>query len=98
MNPASEKSFDIIALEKFMKEHGYTRKDLESQLGTRARVSEVLSGKRQLSVSMLRNLVNNWNMDANLLLRNPITKPKKIIKQKNSDSPTNKNSILWLLD
>ena len=31
MDDNSEKSFDILALEKFMKEHGYSRKDLEEQ-------------------------------------------------------------------
>ncbi len=100
MNSSAEKSFEIVALEKFMRERGYSRKDLEAQLGTRARVSEVLGGKRQLSVSMLRNLVNNWNIDANLLLRDPALKHKKVTKpQKTIPKPEeNQNSILWLLD
>ena len=92
MNGNLEKSFDIIALEKFMRENGYTRKDLEEQLGTRARVSEVLAGKRKLSVSMLKNLVNNWNMDANLLLRVPKN------QQHTQSSDENKDSIVWMLD
>ncbi|MBE6411924.1 MAG: helix-turn-helix domain-containing protein [Opitutales bacterium] len=96
MDDNSEKSFDILALEKFMKEHGYSRKDLEEQLGTRARVSEVLSGKRQLSISMLKNLVNNWNMDANLLLKDPSLKTKKVQPKKSSSEE--KTSIVWMLD
>ena len=94
MDDNSEKSFDILALEKFMKEHGYSRKDLEEQLGTRARVSEVLSGKRQLSISMLKNLVNNWNMDANLLQKDPSLKTKKVEPK----STEEKTSIVWMLD
>ena len=100
----TEKPFDILALEKFMRERGYTRKDLELQVGTRARVSEVLSGRRQLSVSMLRNLVNNWGIDANLLLRDPSAKHAKA-KPSNPRGEREKqpakaadSSILWMLD
>ena len=96
MNGNSEKSFDIIALEKFMQEKGYSRKDLEEQLGTRARVSEVLAGKRSLSISMLKNLVNNWGMDANLLLRDPSLKSKP--RKEEQTSAQTKDSIVWMLD
>ena len=35
------KSHEITVLEEFMKENGFTRKDLEAQVGSRSRVSEV---------------------------------------------------------
>lgn len=87
------KSHEITALEEFMKENGFTRKDLEAQLGSRSRVSEVLSGKRQLSISMLKNLVNNWGIDANILLRDPSSKPAPAAERKSG-----KDSIVWMLD
>jgi len=39
-----------------MENLGLTRKDLEPMIGTRARVSEVLSGKRRLTLDMIRRL------------------------------------------
>jgi transcriptional regulator with XRE-family HTH domain len=39
-----------------MEDAGLTRKDLEPMIGTRARVSEVLSGKRRLTLDMIRRL------------------------------------------
>ena len=43
-----------------MEEYGYTRKDLEKQLGAPSRVSEFLNGKRKLTLNMIRNLHKNW--------------------------------------
>jgi len=40
----------------YMDNQGLTRKDLEPMIGTRARVSEVLSGKRRLTLDMIRRL------------------------------------------
>jgi HTH-type transcriptional regulator/antitoxin HigA len=40
----------------YMEDAGLTRKDLEPMIGTRARVSEVLSGKRRLTLDMIRRL------------------------------------------
>ncbi len=46
-----------IAFITFMLEQkGLTRKDLEPMIGSRARVSEVLSGKRSLTLNMIRKL------------------------------------------
>lgn len=39
-----------------MEQLGLARKDLEPLLGSRSRVSEVLSGKRELSLAMIRRL------------------------------------------
>jgi len=39
-----------------MEQKGMTRKDLEPLIGSRARVSEVLSGRRPLSLAMIRRL------------------------------------------
>jgi HTH-type transcriptional regulator/antitoxin HigA len=46
----------IAAIKYRMEEKGFTPRDLEPYIGSRARVSEVLSGKRQLSIDMIRSL------------------------------------------
>jgi HTH-type transcriptional regulator/antitoxin HigA len=48
---------DPISAIKFrMEEKGLTPRQLEPYIGSRARVSEVLTGKRQLSIEMIRSL------------------------------------------
>lgn len=46
----------MAAIKFRMHEMGLTPRQLEPFIGTRARVSEVLSGKRQLSIDMIRSL------------------------------------------
>lgn len=47
---------------------GLTRKDLEPLLGSRSRVSEVLSGKRGLSLAMIRRLRDELGLSADVLV------------------------------
>ena len=61
---------DPIALIEFaMEQRGADRTDLEPMIGTRGRVSEVLNRKRPLSISMIRNLRDNWQLPADVLVR-----------------------------
>lgn len=46
----------VVALEYYMESRGLTRKDLEIAIGSRARVSEILNRKRQLTLTMIRKL------------------------------------------
>lgn len=46
----------IEAIKFRMDQMGLTRKDLEPFIGSRARVAEVLNGKRNLSLNMIRRL------------------------------------------
>ncbi len=46
----------VAAIEFQMDQMGLSRADLEQYIGTRARVSEILNGKRGLSIEMIRNL------------------------------------------
>lgn len=46
----------VAAIKFRMDEKGLSARELEPFIGTRARVSEVLSGKRQLSIDMIRSL------------------------------------------
>jgi HTH-type transcriptional regulator/antitoxin HigA len=51
-----------------MDQHGLTRSDLIPLLGTASRVSEVMNGKRELSMSMVRNLRERFHISADLLV------------------------------
>jgi HTH-type transcriptional regulator / antitoxin HigA len=51
-----------------MQQHGLSRADLVPLLGTPSRVSEVLNGKRQLSMSMVRKLRDRFRISADLLI------------------------------
>jgi HTH-type transcriptional regulator/antitoxin HigA len=51
-----------------MAQHGLSRADLVPLLGTPSRVSEVLAGKRELSMSMVRRLRARFHVSADLLV------------------------------
>ena len=55
-------------LRYLMEQHGLTRADLVPILGTPSRVSEVLSGKRELSMTMVRRLRERFHVSADLLI------------------------------
>jgi HTH-type transcriptional regulator / antitoxin HigA len=57
---------DLLAY--LMDQHGLSRADLVPLLGTASRVSEVLNGKRELSMSMVRNLRERFQISADLLI------------------------------
>ena len=51
-----------------METHGYTQGDLARVLGSRARASEIISGKRPLSLSMIRRLAASWKIPVEALV------------------------------
>jgi len=51
-----------------MDQHGLSRADMVPLLGTSSRVSEVLNGKRELSLTMVRRLRERFNISADLLI------------------------------
>lgn len=57
---------DIILFR--MEQNGLTQKDMTAYLGSPSKVSEVLSGKRPLSLTMIRKLHKGLNIPADLLL------------------------------
>lgn len=61
--------YPIEAIKFRMEQQGLTRKDLEGIIGTRARIAEVLSGKRELSIAMIRRLNTELNIPADILIR-----------------------------
>ena len=51
-----------------MEQHGLMRADLVPLLGTASRVSEVMSGKRELSMTMVKRLRERFHVPADLLI------------------------------
>ncbi len=58
----------IEAIRFRMDQLGLVRKALEPSIGSRARVSEVLSGKRSLTLEMIRRLHQRLGIPAEVLL------------------------------
>ena len=59
----------IEAIYYYMETRGWSRRDLESCLGSRARVSEVLSRKRSLTLEMIRKLNQELGIPAEILIQ-----------------------------
>ena len=57
---------DIIKFR--MEQNGLTAKDMTAYLGSPSKVSEVLSGKRPLSLAMIKKLHKGLHISADLLL------------------------------
>jgi len=58
-----------------MDQHGLSRADMVPILGTASRVSEVLSGKKELSMTMVQRLRTRFGVPADVLL--PPVKAKR---------------------
>ena len=54
-----------------MAQQGLTQKDLVPMIGSPSKVSEVLNGKRPLSLSMIRRLHEGFGIPAEVLIREP---------------------------
>ena len=61
----------IAAVEFRMDQAGWTQRDLIPFIGSRAKVSEVLSGKRAITMSMARALHGHLGIPADVLLQEP---------------------------
>ena len=59
----------IEAILHHMESQGLSRRDLEPYLGSRARVSEILSRKRPLSLDMIRKLQSGLGISADILVQ-----------------------------
>jgi HTH-type transcriptional regulator/antitoxin HigA len=59
----------IEAIKFRMEQQGLSRKDLESLIGTRTRVAEVLNRRRNLSIGMIRRLHKTLGISAEILIR-----------------------------
>ncbi|MEA3182625.1 MAG: HTH-type transcriptional regulator / antitoxin HigA [Gammaproteobacteria bacterium] len=59
-----------------MEQHDLSRADLVPLFGTPSRISEVLNGKRDLSMSMVRKLRDRFHIPADLLI--PPTRRRRL--------------------
>ncbi|MEH2327757.1 helix-turn-helix domain-containing protein [Nostoc sp.] len=64
-----EKPDPIEAIQYNMDTRGWSRRDLESCLGSRARVSEILSCKRSLTLEMIQKLNQELGIPAEILIQ-----------------------------
>jgi len=71
-----DKPDPIEAIKFRMEQQGLKQKDLIPYMGSPSKVSEVLSGTRQLTLSMIRNLSVKLKIPAEVLLKNSESKPK----------------------
>jgi HTH-type transcriptional regulator / antitoxin HigA len=62
----------VEALKFRMEQAGVSRKDIEPYLGGKSKVSEVLSGKRELTLSSIRALHKHLGIPAEVLIRRPM--------------------------
>jgi HTH-type transcriptional regulator/antitoxin HigA len=58
----------VEAIQFRMEQQHLSRKDLEPLIGSRARVSEVLTGKRPLTLEMVRRVKSGLGISADLLI------------------------------
>jgi len=65
----------IVAIEHRMEALGFGRKDLAPILGSKSRVSEVLSRKRKLTMEMVRNLNAKMGIPARTLIQDYELRP-----------------------
>jgi HTH-type transcriptional regulator/antitoxin HigA len=65
-----------------MDQHGLKRSDMIPILGTASRVSEVLSGKKGLSMTMIQRLRARFGVPADVLLPAPKLRTKRGAKRK----------------
>jgi HTH-type transcriptional regulator/antitoxin HigA len=70
----------IEAILYYMESRGLSRQDLESYIGSRARVSEVLNRRRSLTIGMIRDLHTGLGIPADILIQPyEVTKPLEIL-------------------
>jgi HTH-type transcriptional regulator/antitoxin HigA len=52
-----------------MEQAGYKQSDLAKVVGLKSRASEILNRKRKLSLEMIRQLHENWNIPTDILIQ-----------------------------
>lgn len=78
--PRSPRTTDTIRY--LMDQHGLSRADMIPILGSASRVSEVLSGKKSLSMTMVQRLRARFHVPADVLLPPVKAKGRRKVKKK----------------
>ena len=66
----------VDAIKFHIEQQGLSRKDLEPLIGSRARVAEVLNGRRGLSLAMVRRLNAELGIPAEVLIQGHTRAPR----------------------
>jgi HTH-type transcriptional regulator/antitoxin HigA len=62
----------VEAIRFAMEQRGLSRRDLETYIGSRARVAEILNRKRSLTLPMIRKLHTGLGIPAEVLIREAV--------------------------
>ncbi len=84
--PIPEPDDPVQVLEYYMESRGLSRSDLIAYLGSKERVSEVLSHKRLLSLQMIRRLHAGLGIPADLLIGKQSHNSAPAVKSQTSPS------------
>lgn len=76
----------VSYIESTMKRRGMRKSDLVKYMGSRSRVSEVMSRKRKLSLSMMRALHEGLGIPADILLSKTTAKPANTRKTRRPET------------
>ena len=71
-HPEQEFQDAVEAIKFYMESQGLTQRDLVPMIGSRSKVSEVLSGTRGITMSMARALHQHLGISADVLLKEPV--------------------------
>ncbi len=58
----------VEVIVQVMRDRGYTRGDFAAVLGSQSRATEILAGRRTLSVEHIRRVCRSWHIPAELLI------------------------------
>lgn len=58
----------VDVIKSVMAANNYSRADLVAVIGSKARASELLSGKREINLEQIRKLSREWNIPAGSLI------------------------------
>jgi HTH-type transcriptional regulator/antitoxin HigA len=83
----------IAAIQFRMEQQNLTRKDLEPMIGSRARVSEVLTGKRPLTLEMVRRVKAGLGLSADLLVAAQPPSRIRTIKSGSQANPSKSSRV-----
>ena len=78
----------IAAIQFSMEQQGLTRKNLEPLIGSRARVSEVMTRRRSLTLAMIRRVRKELGISADVLIGHPEKKRRKRVSSGKLESPS----------
>lgn len=77
----------IEAIRTRMEQKNLRQRDLEPMIGSRGRVSEVLSRKRALTLPMIRRLAKGLDLRADVLIQEvPLARPRRRTTRKRTDT------------